>query len=107
MAIPTAVNGMITDAVTQTNVAVLGSAPAQAMSNVYMTAAHSLSVLFENNTMSQQNAAISAQAATNQGVMQLYAAPAMAAATANAKLAQSDTPDVLSALLAALAATKS
>ncbi len=107
MAIPTAVNGMITDAVTQTNVAVLGSAPAQAMSNVYMTAAHSLSVLFENSTLNQQQAAICSQAATNQGVMQLYAVPAMAAATSAAKLAQSDTPDVLSALLAALAATKS
>jgi len=106
MAIPTAVNGMITDAVTQTNVGVLGVAPAQAMSNVYVTAAHSLSVLFENTTQAQKHASISAQAATNQGVMQIYSVPVMAAATSAAKLAQSDTPDLLSALLVALAATK-
>lgn len=106
MAIPTPVNGMITDAVTQSSVAVLGSAPAQAMGNVYQTAAHSLSVLFENATQGQQHAAISSQAATNQGVMQLYSVPPMAAAVSTSKIAQSDTPDVMMALLMALAANQ-
>jgi len=104
MALPTPVNGMITDAVTQSNVAVLGVAPAQAMSNVYQTAAHSLSVLYENNVQMQMQGAISAQAATNQGVMQLYGSTTMAGATAASKVAQSDTPNVMMALLAALAA---
>lgn len=106
MAMPTPVNGMITDAVTQSSVAVLGVAPAQAMGNVYQTAAHSLSVLFENSTQMQMQSAISSQAATNQGVMQLYGSPTMASAAATAKVAGSDTPDVMMALLMALAAAK-
>ncbi len=106
MAFPTLVNDMITDAVTQTSVAVLGVAPAQAMGNVYQTAAHSLSVLYENTTQAQQHGAISAQAATNQGVMQLYSVPPMVSAVSTAKIAQSDTPDLMMALLAALAASQ-
>ncbi|MCR4377662.1 MAG: RebB family R body protein [Rhodospirillales bacterium] len=106
MAIPTPVNGMITDAVTQSSVAVLGSAPAQAMGNVYQAAAHSLSVLFQNSVQAQQHAAISAQAATNQGVMQLYSVPPMASAMSTAKIAQSNEPDFMMALLMALAASK-
>lgn len=106
MAMNTPVNDMITDAVTQSSVAVLGVAPAQAMGNVYQTAAHSLGVLYANATLSQQQSAISSQAATNQGVMQLYSVPAMAAAASTAKIAQSDTPDTMMALLMALAANQ-
>ncbi len=107
MAMPTPVNGMITDAVTQTNVSVLGVAPAQAMGNAYQVAAHSLSVMFENNTQAQMNHQISSQASTNQGVMQLYGASTMASAAATSKIADSETPGVMMALLAALAAQKS
>lgn len=106
MAIPTPVNSMITDAVTQSSVSVLGVAPAQALGNVYQTAAHSLGVMFANNTQSQQHAAISSQAATNQGVMQLYSVPPMATAVSTSKIANSDTPDFMMALLTALAAMK-
>ncbi|MBL4614617.1 MAG: RebB family R body protein [Magnetovibrio sp.] len=106
MATPTPVNDMITDSVTQTSVAVLGVAPAQAMGNVYQTAAHSLSVLFENSTLMQQHSAISSQAATNQGVMQLYGTATMASAAATAMIAGSDKPDTMLALLMALAASK-
>jgi len=42
------VNGQITDAVTQTNVKVLGESPAQALSVVYQTMAHSLSLSMQN-----------------------------------------------------------
>lgn len=38
------VNPQITDAITQTNVKVLGEAPAQAMGLVYQTLAHSISL---------------------------------------------------------------
>lgn len=106
MTIPTPVNGMITDAVTQSSVAVLGVAPAQAMGNVYQTAAHSLGVLYANATQSQQHAAISSQAATNQGVMQLYSVPPMAAAVSTSKIASSDQPDFMMALIMALAASQ-
>ncbi len=57
------VNSQITDAVTQTNVKVLGDAPAQSMALVYQTMAHSLSLAMQNavsaqNGMQQLNAAI-------------------------------------------------
>lgn len=53
MAYPTPVNGQITDAVTQTNVKVLGEAPAQSMALVYQTMAHSISLAMENAQQAQ------------------------------------------------------
>ena len=93
MALPTPVNGQITDAVSQGNVTVLASAPAMAMSSIYQSAAHSIGILYQNSVQAQMAASISAQAATNQGVMQIYAAGSMGAAAAVAKLAQSNRPD--------------
>lgn len=106
MAIPTLVNGQITDSVTQSNLAVLGNAPAIAMSTVYQSMAHSMGLMFQNSVQAQQYAAISSQAATNQGVIHLYSAASMAGATASARLARSDTSDLLLALLVVLAASK-
>lgn len=107
MAIPTPVNGQITDAVTQANVKVLGDAPAQAMGTVYQALAHSIGLAFENATAAQQQLNIIAQAATTQGVTQIYSVGSMAAAAASSKLAGSDVPDNLLALLSALRATAS
>ena len=107
MALPTPVNGMITDAVTQANVKVLGDAPAMAMGSIYQALAHSTGILFENAASSQQQLAIAGQAATNQGVIQIYSVDTMAGAVAASKLAQSDTPDTLMSLLTALRATAS
>lgn len=106
MAFPAALNGQITDAVTQTGVSTLASAPAMAMGTLYSTMAHSLGILYQNSTMAQQHAAISSQAATNLGVIQMYSVNSMAAATATAKLGRSDTSNVLLALLVALAVSK-
>jgi hypothetical protein len=53
MADITPVNGQITDAVTQTNVKVLGEAPAQSMALVYQTMAHSISLAMENAQQAQ------------------------------------------------------
>ena len=105
MAIPTAVNGQITDAVTQTNVKVLGDAPAMAMGTVFQSLAHSTGILYENATSSQQQLAIAAQASTNQGVIQIYSVDTMAGAVATSKLAQSDVPNNMLALLSALRAS--
>ncbi len=105
MAIPTAVNGQITDAVTQTNVKVLGDAPAMAMGTVFQSLAHSTGILYENATSSQQQLAIAAQASTNQGVIQIYSVDTMAGAVATSKLAQSDVPNNMLALLSALKAS--
>ncbi|OHX17177.1 RebB like protein [Chromobacterium amazonense] len=72
MAFPTAVNDQITDAVTQANVKVVGDAPATAIGNLYQFLAHSAGILYENAVSSQQQLAIADQAATNQGVIQIY-----------------------------------
>jgi len=107
MAMPTPVNGMITDAVTQTNVKVLGDAPAMAMGAIYQSLSHSTGILFENAVSSQQQTGIASQAATNQGVIQIYSVVPMAAAVATSKIAQSDVPDNTLSLLTALKATAS
>ena len=80
------VSQQITDAVTQSNVQVVASAPAMAMGNVYQSAAHSTGLMFENavNAQSQQN--ILAQTATTQGVMQIYSFDTVADAIAIAQL---------------------
>ncbi len=49
------VNSQITDAVTQTNVNVVGEAPAQAMGTLYQVAAHSNGLAMENAVSNQQN----------------------------------------------------
>ncbi|HEY2068062.1 MAG TPA: RebB family R body protein [Rhizomicrobium sp.] len=104
MAYPTPVNGFITDAVTQSNVSVLGMAPAMAMGAIYQASAHSISILFQNTTAAQKHAAICGQAATNQGVMQLYSVNSVAAAAATRKIAAKpalSTAEVLIVLAAA------
>jgi hypothetical protein len=106
MAQPTAINSQITDAVTQSNVKVLGDSPAMAMGAIFQSLAHSTGILYENAVSSQQQLAIAAQAATNQGVIQVYSIDSMAGAVATSKVAQSDTPDTLLALLTALRATQ-
>ena len=106
MAQPTALNSQITDAVTQSNVKVLGDSPAMAMGAIFQSLAHSTGILYENAVSSQQQLAIAAQAATNQGVIQVYSIDSMAGAVATSKVAQSDTPYTLLALLTALRATQ-
>ena len=106
MAMPTPVNGQITDAVTQSNVKVLGDAPAMAMGAIFQSLAHSTGILYENAVSSQQQLAIASQAATNQGVIQIYSIDTMAGAVATSKIAQSDTPSTMLSLLSALKATQ-
>ena len=106
MALPTPVNSQITDAITQTGVGILASAPAMAMGSIYQSIAHSTGILFQNTVQAQQHAAIAGQAATNLGVMHLYSTGTMAGAAATSKVARSDTTDVLLALLVALVATR-
>ncbi len=105
MAIPTPVNGQITDAVTQSNVKVMAEAPAMAMGAIFQSLAHSTGILYENAASAQQHLAIAAQAATNQGVIQVYSVDTMAGAVASSKIAQSDVPNNMLALLTALRAT--
>ena len=53
MAADTPVNSQVTDAVTQTNVKVLGEAPAQSMALVYQSMAHSISLAMQNAQQAQ------------------------------------------------------
>lgn len=71
MAFPTAVNDQITDSVTQANTKVLGDAPAMAMGQLYQATAQALANAAQNATTAQQQAAITAQAATTLGVTTL------------------------------------
>ncbi len=71
MAIPTAVNGQITDAVTQSNVSVLGNAPAEAMGALFLAAAHAQGLAAANTVAAQQQAFSLAQAVTTRCVMAL------------------------------------
>ncbi len=72
MAFPTAVNDQVTDSVTQSNVQVLGIAPAVAMANLYQATAQALANAAHNATMAQQQMNVTAQAATTAGVALLY-----------------------------------
>ncbi len=71
MAFPTSVNSQITDAVTQSNVQVLGDAPAQALGALYQACAQALSLAAHNATAAQQQSAILAQAVTTRCVQSL------------------------------------
>ena len=53
MAADTPVNSQVTDAVTQTNVKVLGEAPAQSMALVYQSMAHSISLAMQTAQQAQ------------------------------------------------------
>jgi hypothetical protein len=80
MSFPTAVNDQITDAVTQSNVKVIGEAPAVAMGSIYQSMARSIGILFQNAVTAQQQQNIVRQATVTQGVMQIYSVDTMAAA---------------------------
>jgi hypothetical protein len=69
----TSVNGQITDAITQTNVKVLGEAPAMAMGNLYQTIGNSVAMAAANAVYAQQQANVTYQAASTLGVTKLFA----------------------------------
>lgn len=71
MAFPTAVNSQITDAITQTNVKVVGEAPAMAMGSLYQTIANSISMAAANAVSAQQQSNTLAQAVTTRCVQTL------------------------------------
>ncbi len=102
MATNTAVNTQITDAVTQANVKVVAEAPAIGMGNIFQTMSHSTGVLFENAVAASQQQNALSQAASNQGVMQIYSLDTTAVAGASEKVGGIGTPDNLSSLMTVL-----
>jgi deoxyxylulose-5-phosphate synthase len=67
------VNEQITDSVTQVNTKVVGETPAMAMGNLLMATSQALGNSAHNATAAQQQAQITMQAATVQGVNSLMA----------------------------------
>ena len=65
------VNEQITDSVTQVNTKVVGESPAMAMGNLLMSTSQALANAAHNATAAQQQAQITMQAATVQGVNSL------------------------------------
>lgn len=55
MADNSSVNGQVTDAVTQTNVTVLGESPAQAMGSLYQMATQANGMAMQNAVSNQHN----------------------------------------------------
>jgi hypothetical protein len=80
---------MITDSVTQSNVKVLGDAPAVAMGNLYQATAQALSNAAHNATTAQQQTNVMAQAATTQGVALLYSLDTASTGMATKKILSS------------------
>jgi Killing trait len=78
MADPTLVNGQITDAVTQSNVTVLGNAAANAMATIYQVMAHSVGLSMQNAVANQQRMNALSSGVTTQGVNLLYTQPTAA-----------------------------
>ena len=95
MALETALNSQITDAVTQANVKTLGDAPAMAISNLYQMISQSLGLAAQNAVMSQQQSNIIHQASTTQGVNLIYAVDTAAVADATEKVSRADIPSDL------------
>ena len=65
------VNEQVTDSVTQVNTKVVGETPAMAMGNLLMSTNQALGTAAHNATAAQQQAQITMQAATVQGVNSL------------------------------------
>jgi predicted ATPase len=86
---PNDVNYQITDAITQSNVKVLAEAPAMAMGTIYQALAHSTGMMFENSVNTQQQQNMLQQAATAQGVIQMYSVDTLSDADAATALSES------------------
>lgn len=65
-------NSKTSDAVSNTNVMTLGTAPGMAMANLYQALAFNTSLAAANAVVAQQQANMAHQAATTEGVRLLY-----------------------------------
>jgi killing trait domain-containing protein len=81
----------ITDAVTTTNVTILGSVPGNALGNLYQATAQAVSNAAHNATAANQNANTVLQATTTQGVALLYGVDTAATAVGISEILGSNT----------------
>ncbi|ETW95685.1 MAG: R body protein [Candidatus Entotheonella factor] len=104
MADPTAVNGQITDAVTQANLKVLGESPSQALAMVYQTMAQSVGQEMLNAVASQQQLNLLKQTVTTQGANSVLAMDTGAVARGSTQILTGNaTVNALAQLLATVA----
>ena len=87
---PDIVNPQITDAVTQSNVKILGDAPGMAMGSLYQATGQALSNAAHNGTTAGQNATTVMQATTTQGVALLYGVDTAATAVGISEILSSN-----------------
>lgn len=99
MALDTAVNAQITDAVTQANVKTLGDSPALSLSNLYQMISQSLGLAAQNAVTAQQQTNIIHQATTTQGVSLLYSVDTASTGLATQQIDQANTPSSLANIL--------
>ena len=104
MALETALNSQITDAVTQANVKTLGDSPALSLSNLYQIISQSLGLSSQNAVMAQQQSNIIHQASTTQGLNLIYAVDTAAVGDAAEKISRADVPSDLVNVLGVLKA---
>lgn len=83
---PTSVNSQVTDSITQVNTKVLGDAPASSMGNLMIATSQALSNAAHNATAAQQQAGITWQASTVQGVSTLYSVDTASTGRATAQI---------------------
>lgn len=101
MAKDTPVNSQITDAITQSNLTVLGSAPAQSMATAYQMLAQSVGVSMQNAVANQQNMNTIDSAIVSQGISLLFSLDGAAdAASVKSLLHDDSTAETTSALQA-------
>ncbi len=97
----TPVNSQITDAVTQSNVTVLGNAPAQSMATAYQMLAQSVGVSMQNAVANQQNMNTIDSAIVSQGISLLFNLDGAAdASSVKDALTENSNAEILSTLQA-------
>ncbi|MFT6557278.1 RebB family R body protein [Sneathiella sp.] len=107
MAKDTPVNSQITDAVSQSNLTVLGTAPAQSMATAYQVLAQSIGVAMQNAVSNQQNMNTIDSAIVSQGISLLFNLDGAADASSVKNVIVSNSDDeVLSTLQALLSELK-
>jgi Killing trait len=108
MAKDTPVNSQITDAVTQSNLTVLGNAPAQSMATAYQLLAQSVGVSMQNAVANQQNMNTIDSAIVSQGISLLFNLDAAADASSFKKVILDDSnSEILSTLQSIVSDLKS
>lgn len=71
MAYPTPINSQITDSITQSNVQVLGSSPAEAMGMLFQAVSSSLALAMQNAVANQQQVNTISSAASTKCINRL------------------------------------